>query len=83
MEKIKALLAVAKQLVFDKTFPEPEAAFIINAETDIEKCEGIFGTRSTDEIEQKIAKKAIRAYLRRGLNAYTCTIKEYLKNDNI
>ena len=81
MVKIKAFLATAKQFLFDKTFPDIEEAFKINAETDINQCEGYFGSNSKNEIEQKIAKRAIRAALLRGLKSYACTIKNYLKGN--
>jgi hypothetical protein len=79
MEKIRALLLVAKQLLFDKSFLSPETAGKIDAETDIDICEGIFGTRSTNEIEKQTARRAIRNWLRRKNNTHTDTIKEYLK----
>jgi hypothetical protein len=79
MEKIKALLSVAKQLLFDKTLFQPEEAGKIDAESDIDICEGIFKTRSNNEIEKRISKKAIHNWLQRKMYTHDDTIKEYLK----
>jgi len=80
MVKIRAFLATAICMLFDKTMFEPETAGETVAEVTIEKCEGLFGndTGTETNTEKKIIRKARRDWLQKFSEAYNCKLQIYL-----